>query len=448
MNRRDFLSLPLLAAAPGHPLLIATFQADVTPPIGSPLGLGTVDRAATLDDPLSARGIVLFAPRAPIVLCAVDWIGISNEGHDEWRNALAKAAGSTADRVSVHTLHQHDAPGYDPVAEKIATAQGLTGELFDPKFAAEALRRTAAAVSKAVAKPLTVTHLGIGRGKVERVASNRRVLGPDGAVKYGRMSTTRSAEARAQPEGTVDPYVRLLSLWNAERPLVSLSYYATHPQSYYGKGGISADFVGAARGLRESALPGVFHVHFNGAGGNVAAGKYNDGAHENRAILAARLAAGMRAAWDAAAKTPIAADGVEWRSKSVSLPLGERFDDASLRATLNDAALPARERLRAARDLSWTRRHAAGGQVHLNCLRIGDARVLHMAGELFVEYQLAAQRMRPVKPVAMAAYGDFGPGYIGTDIAYSQGGYETGIVSRVKPGVEDVLMDAMRELLR
>ncbi len=71
-----------------------------------------------------------------------------------------------------------------------------------------------------------------------------------------------------------------------------------------------------------------------------------------------------------------------------------------------------------------------------------------MPGELFVEYQLAAQEMKPEKFVAMAAYGDYGPGYIGTRIAYSQGGYETGPVSRTSPEVEEVLMTALRELLR
>jgi arylsulfatase A-like enzyme len=37
--------------------------------------------------------------------------------------------------------------------------------------------------------------------------------------------------------------------------------------------------------------------------------------------------------------------------------------------------------------------------------------------------------------------------YIGIEVAYSQGGYETGIVSRVAPEVEGVLMDAMKRLL-
>ena len=73
---------------------------------------------------------------------------------------------------------------------------------------------------------------------------------------------------------------------------------------------------------------------------------------------------------------------------------------------------------------------------------------LHMPGELFVEYQLAAQKMRPDSPVLMAAYGDDGPGYIGMAHSYPQGGYETGPVSRVAPEVEGALMEAMRELLR
>ena len=65
-----------------------------------------------------------------------------------------------------------------------------------------------------------------------------------------------------------------------------------------------------------------------------------------------------------------------------------------------------------------------------------------------MEYQLAAQKMRPGSPVLMAAYGDYGPGYIGTAVAYTQGGYETGPVSRVAPGVEEALTRAMRELLK
>jgi hypothetical protein len=48
----------------------------------------------------------------------------------------------------------------------------------------------------------------------------------------------------------------------------------------------------------------------------------------------------------------------------------------------------------------------------------------------------------------VAAYGDYGPGYIGSTCAYEQGGYEVGPTSsNVAPQVEPILMDAMKQLL-
>jgi len=56
--------------------------------------------------------------------------------------------------------------------------------------------------------------------------------------------------------------------------------------------------------------------------------------------------------------------------------------------------------------------------------------------------------MRPDLFVAMAAYGDYGPGYIGTTVAYGEGGYETSQrASNVAPEVEPILMNAMKQLL-
>ena len=98
--------------------------------------------------------------------------------------------------------------------------------------------------------------------------------------------------------------------------------------------------------------------------------------------------------------------------------------------------------------LAWLQRSKAGNKIDITCLRVGDVRMLHLPGELFIEYQLAAKAMRPDLHVMMAAYGNYGPGYIGTAAAYPEGGYETGpTASSVAPEVEPVLMGAMRNLL-
>jgi len=428
---------------------IATFQVDVTPPLGSPLCGGGVAPAKKIIDRLSARGLVLLTDEPPIVLCAVDWVGIGNGGHDAWREALAEAAGTTIDRVNVHTVHQHDAPGCDFSAEELLAARGLKDMMFDTAFACDVIARAANAVQCSLKHPQRVTDMGLGKGKVEQVASNRRILGPDGKVKYVRYSSCRDEAVRAAPEGVIAPCVRNISFWNGDKPLVSLTYYATHPQSFYGRGGVSADFVGMARALREATLPEVTHIHFNGAGGNVAAGKYNDGSPINRLVLARRLVEGMEAAWDATVKIPISASDIDWQVLPVLLPLSKRLieEEERLIQTLDNRDAAPQERIRAARNLVWTRRCKSGHKVDLTCLSLGSAYVVHMPGELFVEYQIAAQQTRPDNMVCMAAYGDYGPGYIGTEIAYSQGGYETGAASRVAPQVETVLMDAIRDLL-
>ena len=436
--------------AQDKPLRIAVFEVDITPPVGTPLCDGLVPPAKEIVDPLSARGIVLLTEDRPIVLCALDWVGIGNSGYDAFRNALAKAAGTTKDRVAVHCLHQHDAPGCDFEADEILTRHGLGGKLFDPGFAKKSVDRLAGAIKKALEKPQTVTHIAVGKAKVDKVASTRRVMGTDGKVKYVRYSSTKDAKIRAEPQGLIDPYVHLISFWDGDRTIASLTYYATHPQSYYGKGGVSCDFPGLARRLRENenARPGeVAHIHFNGAGGNVTAGKYNDGSPANRAILANRLATGMSQAFSSAKTVPIKSADVSWRVVPVALPLSKRYKVKDLEARVADKKLSDAERMKAARNLAWARRCEAGDTIDLSCLHIGPAYVLHMPGELFVEYQLAAQKMKPKSPVMMAAYGDYGPGYIGTAIAYTEGGYETGPVSRVGPEVEVVLMRAMRELL-
>ncbi|MEQ9406564.1 MAG: hypothetical protein RIK87_02515 [Fuerstiella sp.] len=438
----------VLNAVADQPLSIACFEADATPPLGSPLCNGNVTPAMEIVSPLTARGIVLLGAGDPVVLCAFDWVGIGNGSYDRFRQAIAEAVGSTPDRVALHTLHQHDAPASDFATESLLAEHGLSRQFSNPDFDIDVMERIAAAAKLSLKQARTVTQLGLGAGQVSMVASNRRILGPDGRVVLQRQSSGgKNPAARDAPEGTIDPLVRMISFWNKDQPLAVLTYYATHPQSYYGRGGVNWDFVGMARRMREEALPGLPHIHFDGAGGNVAAGKYNDGSRKNRPLLAQRLAKGMKLAWESQKKCEISASDVDWSVVRVALPVRDTLVDNQLLAKIRNENLPTKERLRAARDLTFIRRMQNGHQIPISCLTLGTARVLHMPGELFVEYQLAAQKLRPDNFVAMAAYGDYGPGYIGTEIAYGQGGYETGRVSRVAPTVENVLMNAMQQLL-
>jgi hypothetical protein len=304
------------------------------------------------------------------------------------------------------------------------------------------------AVQTSLESAQPVTHLGLGQAQVYEVASNRRILGEDGKVRAVRFTTCTDPAVRAEPEGVIDPIVSLISFWNGGTPVAVLSYYACHPQSYYRTGVPNPDFPGVARFLRQMRVPSALHVHFNGAGGNLGAGKYNDGSRENRMILAEKLADGMRRAWETTEKTPLSAKDISWRIEPTALPTAPWLSLEGLEKAMVEQENPARI-LGTATRLAWMQRCAAGHKIDITCLALGKSRVVHMPGELFVEYQLGAKAARPDLFVTMAAYGDYATGYIGTTKAYDEGGYETGQdASNVAPETEAVLMAAINKLLQ
>ena len=443
ISRRAFvvagLAAPAFAAKPV--LRAATFEADITPPLGTPLCIALTPKADRLEDPLKARGILLLPEREkPIVLCALDWISVGNHSQERWKNTLAKAAGTTPDRVMLQTVHQHDAPGDDETADELLRAEGLTDLLMRLPFAQAATNRVAAALK--AAKPRPVTEVGIGEAKVEGIASNRRILGPDGKVVFGRMTSCKNSEFCAAPEGLIDPMLKSISLFDGDARVATLSYYATHPMSHYGKGAITCDFPGLARAQQ----PG-FQIHFNGAGGNIGAGKYNDGSDPRRAVLTERMADAMKRSRDAEKRHKVETPVIH--ATPVRLPHreGAEFTEDRIVADLKNTTLEPKFRANAARYLAWYRLLKAGRQIPITRVQIGPANIVHMPGELFVEYQLAAQKERSSEFIAMAAYGEYGPMYIGTAKAYEQGGYECGPVSRVGLATEDILLGAIKKVL-
>ncbi len=425
-------------------LRLGFFEINVTPPIGNPVAYGP---AVSIEDSLYAKGVVLLSDEPPVVLCAVDWITISNEGYEVWRKCLADAAGTTVDRVSVHDVHQHDAVRCDFATERLLAGYGLGGWRHDTIFEQKCIDAAGVALQKAMHATRLVTHVGFGRARVEKVASNRRILGEDGKVRIVRYSSSRNPAAIESPEGIIDPWLKCFSFWNGDEPLAVLDFYAVHPISHYRKGQVSSEFVGIARDKLQKEL-GIPHIYFTGAGGNVAAGKYNDGSTVQRGILEGRMEKAMRLAWEQTVRQPVLASDLHWRNTEVQLPVSDSLVEEKLWSVLASDDSDSVARFNAARGIVWLQREKEGFKTNISAMELGDVFLLNLPGETFVEYQLAAQQLKPKARVCVAAYEDHGPLYVGTEIAYSQGGYEVEPrVSMVSPNVESVLMEAISKVL-
>jgi len=427
-------------------LRVATFRCDVTPPLGFLTYPPTFKPLEKIEHPLLAKGIVLDDGGRRYVLCAVDWCGICNSTYDLFRRKVAEAAATDPSRVAVHTIHQHTAPLADNDAYKLLLQTQSPPVCPDLKFFEKMADRIGAAVRQSLGQLQPFDRIGSGQGKVDRVASTRRLIDKDGKVHHPRWSlvTGKDLFLRDEPEGLIDPLLKTITLAQGNKPLVRLHYYATHPQSYFHDPRVTYDFPGMAREALEKK-EGVFQVYFTGCAGDILVGKYNDGTPATRDRFSQRLLAGMEAAIAATRMAPV--ESIEWRSAELKLPLytGRGRTIAENRARMNDPRIDAGVRLeQGAMFLAYAGR--LDRALLLSSLQIGRVHILDLPGECLVDYQLFAQRSAPGEFVAVAAYGDLGPGYICTDKAFEEGGYEP-TDTAVGPGSEPLLKAAILKLL-
>ena len=457
LNRRKFLGVSAAAVVAGElgpcwasrftsagNLHLGTFRFDVTPPNGHSLCGGWIKPVVGVDDPLEAIGYVLLGAGKPIVVCVVDWTGLLNSAHVQWRQALAEAAETTIDRVTVHCVHQHNAPFACLDAEDIILEQGDLPHIVERDFFRRCLDAGRKAVGKALQKTTPVTHVAHGEARVDKVAGNRRILGLDGKVLSQRGSSSSKPEHHRYPEGLIDPMLKTVAFYNQRRKLVACHYYACHPMSYYGDGRVSADFCGLARKQRQKQEPDCAHLYFNGCGGNIGAGKYNDGSKEMRPVLTQRILDGIVASEERL--DPHAIESVRWKTHDILPPVDERFDEEALMRQISDSKQRVVSRNRPSFTVAWVRRVKTKLPITLSSLHINDVSLLHLPSESFVEYQLRAQASAPDRFVACAAYGDGGPWYIPTADAYPQGGYAVS-VAWCDRAIDQILSGGIKEVL-
>ena len=401
---------------------ISTFESDVTPPVGHPLCAGWYPPAASIRDLLSVLGVVLVPDgEPPIVLCALDWAELSNRDYLQWREDLATAVDTSVDRVAIHCTHAHDTPWPDRDAQNLLDEYGHPNVIMEGNWAERVRAQAAEVASESTKSFQPLTDISIGEAYVDRIASNRRVLGDDGKVRGVRWTATRDPELRTEPEGLIDPMLKSIGFWHGEKRIACLHYYAVHPTAMDGTGEVTPEFVGLARNRRIEEDPGVAHIYFTGCAGNITAGKYNDGIADNRKLFTQRIHQAMLAA--EAASTRRSLVRMHWKVEHVYLPPREDMNEPDLRAILGETKTNVKTKSKTAIMLAYL--HRQNVPIPITCLHINDeVGIMHLPGETFIEYQIQAQENRPDAFIAVAGYGDLGTGYITLERSFAEGGYE------------------------
>lgn len=381
-----------------HPtILLGTAARTINPPQGLPLvgyPSGRPNTGIALD--LFARATVLGsaqtkAPSAALIV--LDTIGVSPELVKNIRQAAAQQIkGLDPASIMVSATHTHSAPA-------LFFRRGAEGDHTQTAIYGEQTVKTAAETLAAAWKDAAEVLASIARTEV-RLGHNRRVVDAEG------RATNNWHDVEGRHTGFFNPNVRILLFKDArtQKPRALFSFYACHPVTLGpGNTKVSADYPGHFARAIEAALPGCLAIHVTSGAANInprnALADDPEKAKPAGDILAQAVLEELPHA------RPINPTPILTRTETLSLPIAP------------DARPGHVERAQNSPDGKTV-------SSEIQVLRLGEIALISSPGELFGEIALAIENCSPFQTTFVAAYSNDNLGYLCTDTARREGGYE------------------------
>jgi hypothetical protein len=367
---------------------------------------------------LCARAAVFgdAATGAPMAaLLVMDTIGVNAElARTIRQRAAAAAPGLPPESVLVSATHTHSAPRLIGFGRPGAGSPGP-----DQQYVQTAIEAATRAISAAWASRGEVK-ARIGRAEA-RLGHNRRLVDAEGHAKPDWL------DPEARHTGYFNPAIPFVTFHDAAGGAIRaiIVSYGCHPVVMGPPNlKVSADYPGYMVGALEAATGARTAIHVTGGAGNINPREclYDDPARASamgEAIAKEVLAALRRA-------TPIAVSPIRSVSVALKLLLGSKASE----------------------------RHAARAQEgpegryvqsEVQALRLGELAFVTAPGELFAEIATAMVNTSPFRHTIVVSCANDSLGYLSTDTALREGGYEPG--HAVSDQIERPLIAAAREAL-
>ena len=391
-------------------------QRDITPSPGIHMGgyWGRRSGATAVHDHLMAKAMVFESGPEKAAVVALDVVAISAATVAEIRRRVAEGTDIAADRTMVCCSHTHTGP--------------LTMEF-----------RGMGEIDR------DYLELVVGEA-AESVKNAAHSLQPV-RVAYSRPAVAIGVNRRHGTEGETVPHAHVLRIDGDEESAVFYGY-ACHPVVLGKRCEISADFPGAASAHVQRET-GRFAIFVNGACGDINPRIVN-GEFEDVVGLGVELGEAVMQSLDVAEE--LQAGGVSHCRRTIELPLIDPPARAILALERLVLRLKAVMRLAARRDywsrlipdaqLQWAEQmlqlaragiRGASQSFEIHGLRVGQAVLLGLEGEMFARYQLDFENLSPTQPLIVCGFANGCIGYVPTEDEYPHGGYEVGTPYNLRP---------------
>ena len=440
------LAISFLTPVGAQDLRVGRAAVNITPPSGMPMGGYYRVRLNTgTHDPLYAKAIVLEAGGEKAALVACDLEAIPGIFVEAARRIIGETTHVPPDHVMSSATHTHTGPEMSHLF--LDRIEGPPGQVAR-EYRAALPGKIAQAVREAEAN-LEASEAWAGMGRENALPFNRRYLMKDGTIGWNPGKLNPNI---VRPAGPVDPDVSVVYF----KPQATFVNYPMHLDTTGGTD-YSADYpytLGKLLGeVKGSKMLTLFAI---GTAGNINHVDVRSAEPQTSVQEAARIG------------TILAADVLKIypRLTPVKGPLVVRREVINLSVQqLQPGDVEKAQELATRLIKEGPEKFAFLDLVHafkvlwvaeykgkpipaeVEVIALGrDVAWVELPGEVFVEYQLRAQQMRPGRFVAVAAYGDDGPFYIPTREEYPHGGYEVS-VAFCADGIDAALTGAIDDLL-
>jgi hypothetical protein len=373
-----------------------------------------------------------------IALVSCDIIALSRRWVDEAKRIVEDRAGVPPERTMVACTHIHTGPCTD----------SIFGSTRDERYVQELPESIAASISEAQGRMVRST-VSAQVGQEQSLGFNRRYLMEDGSVRtnpgIGNPDIVKAG-------GPIDPQILALPVRELGGRMVACVFnYGNHVDVLSGSE-ISPDYPGMLAGLFRERFPGANLIYLNGACGDVnhidASGPPSQGGMGHSRMMAGRLFGDLLGIMERAGEG--SRGGVGGVSREVDLPLRVVSEDQAREArSVVDCSKDGPDAIFAQEVLHLAKNPSRRVRTVVQAIRIGEIALLGLPGEVFAGIGLEIKSRSPFRHTGIAELANDYVGYLPTDRAFEEGGYEVRLArsSRVDKGTEEILVRESLEAL-